>query len=505
VHRRGITGSFFPELVSSIRVRDIGKAPKLKVVPVIPAFSAGITFGCFEKNIANALKSVSERFLYIKTPDGFGKVPEPKPGFEKRLATFSDLINKHSSFIAPLTKEQFLGAYVGRKRTVYENAYKSLASKPFSHKDAYVSWFLKMEKIEFKETKETVPRGISPRNPRYHVLLGPFVKRMEKEIYNVIDTIFGGKTVFKGLNAKQRGHHLEEIWKSFDDPIAIPIDAKRFDQHVSREMLEWEHSIYRMFNPSKFLARLLRLQLDNKYFANLPDGSFSFKTRGKRCSGDMTTSLGNMVIMCGMMYSFLSERVGKFRIADDGDDCIIFIERRDRSRINDLFDSILDFGFQLEIEPDVTIFEQLEFCQCRPVWVAGSYIMVRNPLKSMAKDTMSLHTNSLHHYRKWLYQVAECGLALSSGVPVMQSFYNRIRTLGIRNDKTLTYKTGLYYLSQGMKYEHAEVDDRSRLSFWRAFGITPDSQTLLEEYITTTQIDVSTIGDVHRTLNDLPI
>ncbi len=149
-----------PQLVSSLHVTVAGRPTKVKEVLNIPAFSAGVDYRIFNKSLPNALKSVSERFLYIKTSDGgFGLVPQPKPYFERKLARFKQLIMDSASFIPPLTKTQFLGAYVGRKKTIYENAFKSLEEKPFKDSDSYVSWFAKMEKIQFKETKETVPRG----------------------------------------------------------------------------------------------------------------------------------------------------------------------------------------------------------------------------------------------------------------------------------------------------------------------------------------------------------
>ncbi len=481
------------KLISSIQVEVIGSRPKPhKTTPCIPAFSAGIEYGCFVNNIQNALKSVSERFLYVKTADGFGEVPTPKPGFRQRLSKFVQHISRLSLFIPPLSKEQFLASYEGRKRRVYERAYDSLSIKAFSYKDAFVSWFLKMEKIWFKETKEAVPRGISPRSPRYHVQVGPYIKRMEKKIYEIIDRIFGGYTVFKGLNADQRGQRLRQIWESFNDPVAVPIDAKRFDQHVSYEMLEWEHSIYQLFNNSKYFKYLLSLQLNNKFFANLPTGRFRFQTRGKRCSGDMNTSLGNVLIMCGMMYAYLSERLTKFRIADDGDDCIIFIERKDLSKISDLYESVLDFGFQLEIEKPVDIFEKIEFCQAQPVLIDGLYRMVRKPLQAMAKDSMCIHSLDITGYRRWMRQVALCGRDLSSKVPVMQTFYNKMYDLGegVALENKTGNLSGMEYLARGMKYKFGLPSDVERYSFWRAFDITPDQQIALEAHIEGLQLNM---------------
>lgn len=456
--------------------------------------------------MSNALKSVTERFLFIKKDDGFGLVPEPELGFESLLKPFSEAIFNRRVFIAPLSKDNFLATYVGRKRKIYEKAFESLIRKPLTTADSYIQWFMKVEKVQFKESKVTVPRGISPRSPRFNAMLGPFIKRLEKKLYNIINDIFGGTTVFKGLNAIERGNALSKIWNSFDNPVAIPIDAKRFDQHVSRPMLEWEHSIYRMFNDCPQIANLLRMQLDNKFTARMPDGTFTFKTRGKRCSGDMNTSLGNVLIMCGMMHSYLSTRLKKFRIADDGDDCIIFIERRDLSKIKDLYESILKFGFQLEIEPVVDRLEDIEFCQCKPVKIPSGYIMVRDPLKALARDHLSLHTTNFIHYRKWLYQVALCGISLSPGIPILNVYYKKLLSLGIMNDTVELEFCGFTQMSKGMTIADSAPSDESRLSFWRAFNITPERQILLEDYIKKLRVDVNRTNYAqHSELNTLPI
>lgn len=482
------------------------KEAPVKQLPNIPCFSAGVVYGCFNNNISNALKSVTERFLYIKTADGFGSVPEPRSGFLNKLDHFTKLIKAKSVFIPRMDDDLFIGSYEGRKQRVYKSALSSLKTKPFTHKDAYVAWFLKMEKVQIKENKDTVPRGISPRHPRYHVSLGPYIKPMEKVIYKTINEIFGGVTVFKGLNASQRGRELHNIWKSFKNPLAIPIDAKRFDQHVSIDMLRWEHSIYQMFNNSKHLGYLLSLQLRNKFFVNLKGHSFKFRTTGKRCSGDMNTSLGNVLIMCGMMYSYLSSRVKHFRIADDGDDCIIFIEKRDVDKISDLYTSILEFGFQLEIEAHVDQFEKIEFCQAQPVFINGEWLMVRKPLNAMAKDSMSVNHFDIRGFRRWMRQVAECGLSLSSSVPIMQTFYTKMYELG--QGDALENKTGnlsgMEYLAKGMKHIPRQPTDEDRLSFWRSFGITPDQQVLIENYIHKLEVWMD-FTNLNSRIRDLPL
>jgi len=461
---------------------------KHRTVSSLIGLSPRLVYGVFNVNTSNAVKSVVERMLFVRDPTGrLVEPPVPSP------FTFSDLNAVYVHFYkivkptAPLTKDQFLGTYVGRKRTIYENAYESLRVKPFRKSDSYINWFMKCEKVAFTEAKEPVPRGISPRSPRYHVQLGPYVKRIEKDIYDVIAQLCGGKTVFKGLNAFERGRQMRLMWDQFTDPVAVGLDASRFDQHVSVEALEWEHSIYKLYFPhDRKLKGLLEMQKKNKCYGNLPDCRLEFTVNGKRMSGDMNTSLGNCLLMSSMVYAYVHGLgITKFRLANDGDDCVLIIERKDLRKLSNLKEWFLRKGFSMKQEPPVDVFEQIEFCQSNPIWTEDGYVMVRNPLTSLSKDcisTMPLRTEKLA--RRWMAAVGEGGLALTGQIPVVQEFYSKLLNLGNRDNPfkmDQSNMTGAQYLAKGMKRKYGVVHWMTRVSFWRAFGLTPDRQIALEQ------------------------
>lgn len=425
----------------------------------------------------------------MKDQEGkFVKPPKPVHNAFSKLYNVKKYFVDNAELTVPLTKEQFLGTYEGRKRGVYERAFESLSTKPFSVRDSYIRWFMKVEKVNFSADKEQIPRGISPRSPRYNALLGPYLKKVEKKIYKMLGSMFGHAVVAKGMNVAQRAKLIKRHWDSFMNPVAIGIDASRFDQHVSREALEWEHSIYTLFYRSKRLPHLLAMQLKNKFFVHEPDGEFTFTTNGVRCSGDMNTSLGNVLLMCAMTYAYLTTKGVKYRFINDGDDGVIFLEKSDLHHLDDLHEYYLQFGFNMKVEPTVDILEQVEFCRSKPVYVGGEheYIMVRDPRTCLASDCVSIRPLIGEVItRRWMKDVGICGLSLTGGIPVMQEFYNRFVIEGRDLDpfSDPTQLSGRHIYNKDMHRGYGVISDQTRVSFWRAFGWCPTKQIQLEEEI----------------------
>lgn len=475
-------------------VHTLQGKPKVRNVYWIAGLSSSTRYKVHNSNITACVRAMKERLLFVSKDGKFIPTEKPTTSFVKACSKFTDRLLKMVHPTSPLTKEQFLGAYKGRRRTVYENAFDSLGCKPFKLSDSYINFFVKCEKINFTKKLDPAPRGISPRNPRYHVMLGPYAKRIEKKIYGMIGKVFGSVTVFKGLNAVQRGKHLRSHWESFTDPVAIGLDASRFDQHVSIQALKFEHSIYRKFFPNnKQFAHLLSLQCKNKLFANCPDGRAALTLKGGRMSGDMNTALGNCLLMSGMVYSYLLPRIGegKFKLANDGDDCVVFIERADLSKIFDLQKWFMELGFDMKMEDPVYVFEQIEFCQSQPIWTPQGWLMVRKVSESIPKDAISIKPLDNHKvFCRWMRAVGEGGVALTGGIPILQDLYLAyMRSAGdVKPLDDPTMETGLRMLGRGMKREYSCVHPLTRVSFWRAFGISVSKQLCYEKLLRETVI-----------------
>lgn len=447
-------------------------------------------------SISNLARGVLTRVLLVKGE------PTPKPPvgiYVERLRYFRRSLLKRFHSTTPISRQDFVGYYRGRKETIYQGAVDSLLARGICHRDAHIRAFVKAEFINSDDKPDPDPRVISPRDPRYNVEVGRYLRPIEHKVYAAIAKIFGDVTVLKGYNAEQTGEIFRTKWNKYRDPVAVGLDASRFDQHVSRQALEWEHSVYNGIYRSRELAKLLSWQLRNVVTGYCRDGKLRYTTDGCRMSGDMNTALGNCLIMCALVHAYLKDRGISGSLANNGDDCTVIFERKDLEKFQTgLTDWFLEMGFNMKVEKPVFDLEGIEFCQTHPVFVNGGYIMVRNFPKGLSKDCLSLkELDQKRVLRSWLMAVGEGGLSLTGGIPVYQEFYSTLYKLGTqvqiprkqsssRRGPVQTELTGgLFWLSRGMTRNRQNISPETRHSFYLAFGTTPDEQILLEEFYST--------------------
>lgn len=447
-------------------------------------------FGVHNSNLLNAERAVAERVFNIKSVAGFIEPPVPRDGiFRERLSTFRSRLLGHMPTTARIDEEEFLEYYTGRKRVVYQKAVDDIKIRDVCRQDSYLSAFLKAEKINFSAKPDAVPRLIQPRSPRYNVAVGCYIKPIEHHIYRAIDKVFGAPVVVKGKNAIERGEMIREAWDSLVDPVALFLDASRFDQHFSKQCLQFEHSFYLyLFQNDPELRKYLGWQINNRGFMRLPDGTIKYSVEGIRCSGDMNTALGNVLIMCAMMYEYLKTHAsGQFRLINDGDDSVVMVERKVYNAVKQSCKKwFLEMGFTMKYEGESDVFEKIEFCQSQPVFDGQRWVMCRDPRIVLDKDLVSVRPiNDRETWAKQASAIADCGLALAGNLPVFCSFYSMIHQ-GKKVARELA--TGMDYLARGMTGGRSDVHPSARFSFYKAFGITPDEQEALELHYDTTRL-----------------
>jgi len=453
-------------------------------------------------NVSTANHALAERLFFVKNGDAFATPPAPDRGAFRKLNKFRHtLINRLPLGLRPISIDQFLSYYEGPRLHRYTQAARSLEMLPVRKFDSRVKFFVKAEKVC---KVGAVPRGISPRDARYNIVLGVYLKCAESHIFKAINSLYGETVVAKGLNAVERGQLLHDKFRRFADPVVVGLDASRFDQHVSKQALQWEHSVYLSLYPGdRELQRLLSWQVVNIGSFYAPDGTIKFRRTGGRMSGDMNTALGNVLLMCAMMWTYSREVGVPMSLLNDGDDCVVIVERHDYDRfVGGVQEWFHGLGFTMKVEAPVCVLEQICFCQSHPVWDGKGYRMVRDPRKAIPKDLFSV--NRLDTRGRWdqlRSAVADCGLALSDGIPVMPSFYHMVGRGAPSRVRPARPETGLDYLSWGLSYTNSKITDEARVSFWRAFSITPAEQELLEQefaLVTPQWAAVSPVGETNE-------
>lgn len=456
--------------------------------------------GCNRYAIPNndmrtVLHAIVERVFYVKK-DGVFQRP---PGFStsvNRLNQFRKNLVRIVHSLDPCTPEEFCDRYSGNKHRLYVNAAKSLLEQPLEKSDSHIKAFTKSEYLK----PGGCPRIIQPRSPRYNVCLGTFLSPNEKTILKGVDDLFANtwgdtehKTVAKGMNFSVRGQTISRMWDQYKDPVCIGLDAARFDQHINETLLKAEHSIYLdLFGDTVGpvgevkLSTLLKWQRRNHCSWYGPEGKISYTTKGCRMSGDMNTSLGNILTMCQLWYAFRKETRFNFHLLNDGDDSCIICSRSTALKITNMVEQWFEeFGITMVVEGIYDSLEKVVFCQAQPVFDGTQYYLCPNPHKRCfsdlvtEKDMLAKKTFNLQ-----LGAVAACGLAANGSTPIMNTIYKKMGSgveLFIPDKSHFLYKFR-QELVDGMKPEYKEPSLSHRISFMEAFDITPSEQRLLEQF-----------------------
>lgn len=464
-------------------------------------------WSCFNSSSHNLYLGIVNRVLMIKNPGfDYGRVIGNHPYLSNKLKrglelrTMLDVSNDayfHSSKLHPvwyanmqsiskrlcagirvgkMSPEEFVESRPSGKYRIYSEALQELRDqRSLLPKDVHVNVFVKWELVT---SADKDPRIISPRSPKYNILLGQYInKRNELAIYSGIDALWGEVSVFKHCNLQAMATEIVKKWNSFTSPVAVGLDASRFDQHVSKQALNFEHSVYRrLWRGDTELNSLLRCQLTNycKGKGDLYD--FEYKATG-RMSGDMNTSVGNVILMTSVLLHWKEALGLEFKLVNNGDDSVAIMEETDLAEFLRGFDLFfVAYGFNMVAEPPVYRVEEIEFCQMKPVQLDSGWMMVRKPT-SVFKDMIAISSRGVAHYDNYLRDVGMCGLSLYCDCPLVGVFY---KTLSSRGDERLEgeLKGGLAYWMKQDGLEKRPVlpgsySIQALLSYCRAFDLNP--------------------------------
>lgn len=463
-------------------VTPLDGIPKVRRFERLVVVCQGGEWGVHNHNRANVVRGLTERVFAVERRGQLVGPPKPLKQVFDKLSPFRGKLLRHLDSCRRWSNQEFLDSYHGAKKALYERALDSLTLRPLKRRDGWLQAFVKAEKLNRGAKPDPAPRVIQPRSARYNCVVGPYLKPLEKRIYCAIAEVFGSATVMKGYDAYQQGRILHQKWSRFHRPVAIGLDASRFDQHVSADALEWEHSVYNACYHSPELRRLLQWQVHNVGYARTADGVVKYNVTGRRMSGDMNTALGNCLLMCAMFHRLLEERAIDAELINNGDDCVLILEHTDMAKLAGLERWFLDFGFTMKVEAPVFVLEHVVFCQMQPVFDGDRWRMVRDPRVSLDKDGINLQPGN-QKFEDWLHTVGECGLALTSGLPILQEYYRYLMSNGNLKSQRMC---GMVYLRGKMVAESKAVSDAARVSFWRAFGVCPYRQGVIEKQLMAT-------------------
>lgn len=466
-------------LKDGIKIKPLPGLTPIVPIVVTPLPSLGGRYVWPQNSGNNLLQGICARILRVRCNGGWGPPPIPKVDLKKRFRGILGRFVHCATQVTPMDVPSYLNSLDPGRRARYTTASSRLGCKfPNSQQ------FVKLEPAKLGG-KVPVARIITDPGPLYNLSIGLFIKPVEKAVCRALEEFTGHPVVMKGYNAAKQGSLIHEAWKQFGDPIAISGDASRFDAHTGSEIcMDLEFEVYKMFfRGYPELLEMLRFQLVSTVYARSQDSLIRYVMRSRK-SGVHNTGVGNSIITSFMVLDWAGLVDVHIRLFDNGDDWFAIMERSDAIRFMDgIHEYFLQNGYSMQLEPMAEVIEQISFCQTSPVLVGEDYIMVRDPHVAMARDAATVKVRTEREYRRWCASVAECGLAMSSGMPVFQSYYRFFHrnALGSKAGKYMN-EFGRAVLSRGMVHRFSEPLDETRYSFYLAFGVTPEHQVEMERH-----------------------
>nr|WKV33679.1 MAG: RNA-dependent RNA polymerase [Riboviria sp.] len=444
-----------------------------------PAVPELVNYGLHIHTVAEEIKTICNRHLF-KVPTAQIKTPEWRC-FTRAMLGLSRKIGRVS--VTPVRK--LLEGRTGRRRRRFWSGIQEYYAKGITKKDARITEMQKLEfyaedKIEIKED-----RGIQYRSTQYNVALARFVHGFEAK-YIGMHLPYKGHQFYptmKGKTPQQMAQLLFEYASWFEDPVFWCIDHSRYDAHWCRYTQYEEHKLYLRANGwDQELVRLLMMQRKNFCISK---GGVKYIFVYKRGSGEVTTSAGNGGRNHGAIQGWLDwcGIEGVFGI--NGDDVFAILERKDLHKVKPLEDFMLKIGLVTEYTITDNIWE-VEFCQSRPCLLPSGVTFVRNPYKVLATLGRTAEKRDDASMRMVLRSSALSELAVEPGCPVTNAYAKRI--LQHYGEGRWLSTPDQLYKQEAMKIDLASVivsevpepDVLARLTYYKAWGISPGEQELLE-------------------------
>jgi hypothetical protein len=306
-----------------------------------------------------------------------------------------------------------------------------------------------------------------------------------------------------------------ETASRFKRPVFVILDVSAYEFCQKEELRSLEHEILNRMCKDPLLAGLLKAQRVNR----IRFMGYKLQILWRRMSGEMTTSLGNNMISCfvgGTVVEILKQSHGvDAALKCDGDDALIICEEDEAQIVvRTIAQTYKGSGLKLKMVEVATIPEQCEFCSSRIVETAYGRTLVRSPQKVAA---CIVHDAKPHLGRRarheYLASKALCELHANAGVPVLftlassilrhclnvlgkdklwlQRSYMRILS---KHDPDLAYRASREV--RGILDLDMEIPLASRMSFYLAFGVTPEEQVYDEDLLAKFQWDFSIAGTI---------
>jgi hypothetical protein len=405
--------------------------------------------------------------------------PLPVPNFQllRRLREFvkNDCVKRFGQIPvdADLSVENWLAHcnnYTLGRKTQLKNIYETFRHDLYNLRFAKVKCFIKDE--AYPEYKS--PRGIMSRSDQFKVLVGPVIKQIEEVIYK-------NESFIKHVPIKDRPDYINRLFSRATKKNIYSGDYTAFESHfVKRAMQMVEFIVYDHVvanNPqAKHILKHFKQVVSSKQ--KLVYSDFEIKIpESIRCSGEMTTSVGNGLANFYLML-FLSTLHGDPEpyIIVEGDDSLVKTNA-------DLTDKMFaNLGFTIKLEKH-TSFNTASFCGI--IFDFDSLTNIIDPIKTILKSPWASYKYAFagNKILKSLLRAKALSLAHQNpGCPIVDAYSKYL--LRMTNDVNPNFNDidpyELARLGDLKNIPHKEVQMSSRSLMFEKFNIPIEHQLYIE-------------------------
>jgi hypothetical protein len=289
-----------------------------------------------------------------------------------------------------------------------------------------VGMFVKREGGQNMPTKA---RGIQPyMNLATQSRYGPEFTALQKACTSVWDGRFidGISITFaSGMNSKQLGEWMDEVYRRCAKPIFYERDGKNWDACMQAGHQDLENMIYEVAGPEFF--DFVNRGFDVKGMGKTRHGVLRYRLRGTRKSGHNNTSLGNSIVNAMIAYEAMWRMGLTGRIIVVGDDLLV-------ACFSDFdADEFANIERQFGIIPEYrkfTSWSDVSFIS--GIWLPGpnGFFFAPKPGRLLKRLFWTTKTVARKKVKDWRHSVVAGLSPTLAGVPVIASWLKKNDTGG---------------------------------------------------------------------------
>jgi len=462
-------------------------------------------YDSFHTSVSNVLRVLANR-VYIK-PDVSQCSWNPTERQARAIKKLRWRVARKLSHLEVWNRAQCLekfATFPPAKREKYTQA----LDVPFEpHIHGKLNMFVKYESVERKPRKGHRPRAIFFRDAVFLATMTKWYAPLEgamchqRSLWNQQSHV-----IVKGLNTHDRIRLVHQFVEELGDCTVISCDGKSFDAHVCEGAIREEWAFYKAVGKCagwgneirKEMLAMEHQQINNRFRCYAQDGMVKGRIRGNRMSGDRNTGAGNCVICVLFVLSYFEDAEipnRKYRLIDDGDDFFILVSNDIAERVErELPQWMSTLNQETEVLSGGRVstdkMEAIEFCQARPVWCANGYRFIRDPHRVTNVYMRSARWyNTRADAEMYWAAISQAELLINRGVPILYAFFKALSKHS-KGAKPCQSQLRRFYLKSALESQVLlhdseltdEISDDTRLSFYKAFGIAPAEQLIIEAF-----------------------